>query len=254
VKNAPAEPLPTAEWTRLAQAISDAAAERAATVRVLGGVGVYLRANGASVASRSYGDLDLAAREGERGRVETALAASHLRPDEAFNRRNGHRRQIWWIDGQHHVDVFLGQFAMCHRLELASRLDVPHLALPAADLLLTKLQVVELNRKDVLDAASLLLSHELARDDGEGCLNEARLAQVLGNDWGFHTTAADNLDRLPALAAEDLDDGARALLARRVAALQDALEAMPKSRGYRMRARVGRRVRWYELPDETIED
>jgi hypothetical protein len=29
---------------------------------------------------------------------------------------------------------------------------------------------------------------------------------------------------------------------------------VPKTRGWRVRARVGRRVRWYELPDESLPE
>jgi hypothetical protein len=66
------------------------------------------------------------------------------------------------------VDVFLGEFKMCHRLDLDDRLGVDHPALPAADLLLTKLQVLELNRKDVTDVAALLTTHKLDERDEPG--------------------------------------------------------------------------------------
>ena len=97
--------------------------------------------------------------------------------------------------------MFLGEFAMCHRLDLDARLDVEHTALPAADLLLMKLQVVHLNLKDVQDLAALLTTHELGDGDGEGVIDRGRLRDVLGADWGFYTTAGDNLERLGDLVA-----------------------------------------------------
>ena len=53
---------------------------------------------------------------------------------------------------------------MCHRLDLRSRLHIAGPALNPADLLLTKLQIVELNRKDAIDMIALLLAHPLGAD------------------------------------------------------------------------------------------
>ena len=140
---------------------------------------------------------------------------------------------------------------MCHRLDLDERLGVPHAALPAADLLLMKLQVVHLNLKDVQDIAALLTTHELGDGDGDGVLDRGRLRDVLGADWGFYTTAGDNLDRLGDLVAEHAPESEEHVRAQ-AATLRDELEAAPKTRGFKMRAKVGRRRRWYELPEESL--
>ena len=50
------------------------------------------------------------------------------------------------------LDVFVGTFHMCHELDLGKRLAEHPSALDAADLLLTKLQIAEINRKDIVDA------------------------------------------------------------------------------------------------------
>lgn len=201
---------------------------------------------------RSSEDLDLAAPRRARHEVEEALTAAGLVAEREFNALQGNRRQIWWTaDGTAHVDVFLGEFAMCHRLDLDARLDVEHAALPAADLLLMKLQVVHLNLKDVQDLAALLTTHELGEGDDAGVIDRGRLHDVLGADWGFHTTASDNLDRLGDLVAQharEAEDRVRA----QAAALQEELQAAPKTRSFRMRAKVGRRRRWYELPEESL--
>ena len=36
-----------------------------------------------------------------------------------------------------------------------------------------------------------------------------------------------------------------------VRAIQAAIEAAPKTRGWKMRSRVGERIRWYETPEEV---
>jgi len=37
-----------------------------------------------------------------------------------------------------------------------------------------------------------------------------------------------------------------------IEAIGHALETAPKTMGWRMRAKVGRRVRWYEVPEEVV--
>jgi hypothetical protein len=215
------------------------------TLRAMGGAGVGLRAPDADPAlQREYGDVDLAAPRRARRAVEDAMKAAGLEPEREFNALHGGTRQIWWTaDGAEHVDVFLGEFRMCHRLDLEPALAQPGPALPAADLLLMKLQVVELNQKDVQDAAALL-----STADG---VSYERLRDVLVPDWGFYTTAIDNLERIPEAVAT-LAPGVAPVVAARCEAIRDELERAPKGTAFRMRAKVGRRKRWYELPEETV--
>jgi hypothetical protein len=235
--------------------IHAAARERGAAVNALGGVGVSLRTGPLPPGlQRDHGDLDIAIRRSERREVEAALAAVGLVGDEMFNRRMGHRRQIWWTaDGADHVDVFLGRFEMCHDLDLEERVDASSAALPATDLLLTKLQVVELNAKDARDAGALLRCIEVSDDDDPAAISVRRLGEVLGADWGFSTTFGDNLERIPRELVDYAPDDVPTVRerAQRIAA---ALEAAPKTRAWRMRAKIGRRKRWYTLPDESIDD
>lgn len=237
----------------LCEAVITRTDEAGVRVRALGGLGIHLRVpERPAPLRREYGDADLVGRSADRTTIERELEQFGLLPEQEFNTLNGRRRQIWWsADQSTHLDLFLGEFAMCHSLDLDDRLPVDHWALPAADLLLTKLQVVELNGKDVRDAATLLISHELGGDDGEGTINVGRLRDVLSRDWGFFTTVSDNLERLPGLVAElspDHGDRVAAVAAEIVRELDDA----PKGRRFQLRAKVGRRKRWYELPDETL--
>lgn len=243
----------TEQLLELSHRLIGAAREEGAPLRAMGGIGIHMRAPDAPPAlRRSYEDIDLAASRRDRRRIEDAFAAVGLQPDIHFNSVQGSRRQIWWTpDESTHVDVFLGDFEMCHRLSLESRLGGDHPALPAADLVLTKLQVVELNLKDVTDVAALLRSHRLSDGDGDGEINRDRLVEVLGADWGFYTTVTDNLDALPGILAErvpELVDGVRSTSE----SIREALEQAPKTRGFRLRGRVGRRRRWYQVPEESL--
>ena len=248
-----APPIDVDELLAILDYVGAKAEAEGATARALGGIGILLRTPGVpDELRRPIGDLDVAVARESRRPIESALTAAGLHPERELNALQGERRQLWWTeDRRTHVDVFLGEFSMCHTIDLEGRLLPGHVALPAADLLLTKLQIVELNMKDALDAAALLVSHRLGEDDADGTISRARLVQVLAQDWGFYTTATDNLARLPALVRpvdEQIADAVEATAREIAAALDDA----PKSRGFRLRARVGRRVQWYELPDEGV--
>jgi hypothetical protein len=231
----------------------DRARARGIAVRALGGLGVDLRASDAPpVLRRQFADVDLAAPRTTRRQLSEMLEEAGLEGEPEFNALQGARRQIWWTpDRSTHVDLFLGEFRMCHRLDLDGRLDVDHPALPAADLLLTKLQVLELNRKDVTDVAALLTTHRLGDGDEPGSINRRRVAHVLSTDWGFYTTATDNLERIPGLVSEiDSELGRR--VANSAGTIREEAVAAPKSRAFKLRAKIGRRKRWYEVPDESI--
>jgi hypothetical protein len=235
----------------------DAAAADGVSVRLLGGVAIWIRASAEARAAlgRSYPDIDLVAHKKQSRPLRVVLEKQGLEPERVFNATHGARRLLYrGPDGADwHVDVFLDTFEMSHTLDLGARLDTEPETLPAAELLLTKLQIAEVNRKDLSDAAMLLWDHEPADHDGPGQLNTARMAKVCGEDWGLYTTASGNLaacaDLLSELVAAERD---RDRIAGRIGAVTSALESAPKTVGWRMRARVGRRVRWYEVPEEVV--
>jgi hypothetical protein len=237
----------------LTRTLIDIADTRGVRLRAIGGIGIDLRATDAPpVLRRQFADIDLAASAKSRRELKDVLEAAGLHGDPEFNVLQGARRQIWWTaDRDTHVDVFLGKFAMCHRLDFEQRLDIDHPALPAADLLLMKLQVVELNQKDATDAAALLSTHALDAHDGPGSINRDRLIDVLSRDWGFYTTATDNLEKLPGLVV-GLDENLGRQIAEAAAEIREEVERAPKSRAFKLRAKVGRRKQWYELPEESI--
>jgi hypothetical protein len=222
-------------------------------VRALGGMAVVIRAGDRPRAlQRTVEDIDLAAPKGRGQRISEFLAATGYEPNQTFNALHGASRMIF-DDPWHgrHIDLFIGRFEMCHALSFDGRLEVNRLTLPVADLVMTKLQIVNLNAKDVTDLYALLLAHELADHDRDA-LNINRVTELCARDWGTYRTFQGNLKRLPALLSDyDLDDIQHQIINARINALEEAIEAVPKSAKWKLRAKVGDRVRWYADPEEV---
>jgi hypothetical protein len=234
-------------------------------VRLLGGVAFWLRCP--SVRSepfaRDYADLDFAVGKTGSQPFRAILEGRGYLPDKFFNGLHGATRLYYGApDGQWSVDIVIDELTMSHRLDLRGQLDGPGPTLSPADLLLTKLQVWEINHKDLGDAACLLADHGLAAGPagastagagtaGADEISLARVTAVLGADWGFCHTAERNLAKVAELAAAEPPLGAGHDVADQVRAVQAAIEAAPKSRAWRLRSRIGERVKWYETPEEV---
>jgi hypothetical protein len=219
-------------------ALVDEMDARGLTLRLLGGAGVVLHCGG--VAHRAIADLDTLAPRAQARPLATALGEAGYEPEARFNAMHGDRRMIFHGPAGK-LDVFVGAFEMCHRLELDGRLGLDRPTLTVSDLLLTKLQIVELNAKDAEDAALLLRAHELGEGPGDH-VDVPYIAALTARDWGLWRTVTGTLRRLADVAPD---------VAGKTEALAGALDAEPKTRAFRMRARVGERKRWYELPDEA---
>lgn len=234
-----------ASLTDEARRLLAAARERGIEARVLGGVAIRLllgeRLHPAF--ERDVDDIDFIVGRRQGPDLERLLAEQGWEPERQFNALNGARRLLFREpDGSRKVDVFVETFSMCHELPLAERLLEREETLPPAELLMTKLQIVELNPKDRGDAYALLLG---------ASVEAGRIAELAARDWGMHHTFELNLGRLrDGLADAALDDGERATIAAAIDAIQRALDDAPKSRAWRLRARVGERKRWYEEVEE----
>ena len=242
--------LVESEATRLLEA----AGREGLPMRVLGGVAITILARQSlpKPLQRTYADIDLVIKREDGPRARSLFVALGYEADRSFNSLHGSRRLLFHdIANSRRLDVFVGVFKMCHELDLEGRLELVPLTLAPADLLLTKLQIVELNQKDLLDIVSLLHVCGVGDTARSDTIDLPRLAVVTGGDWGWYTTVSDNLARVAPAAAELLVAGDAAVVAGRVDAIQQAIERAPKSLAWKVRARVGRRLQWYELPDEV---
>ena len=237
-----------------AHRLSDEIAERDIGARLIGGMAIRMLAGDRlhPTFERKIEDLDFVVAKRERDTLSALLTESGYQADEHFNALNGATRMLF-LDptNDRQVDIFVGGFRMCHELPLTERLAAMPATLPAAEVLMTKLQIVELNEKDRNDIYSLLLSHDVGAGD-EGMINVERIIELTSDDWGLQKTFEVNFERLATgLPDVQLADSEKATISDRIALLLTAIAEAPKSRRWKLRARVGERRQWYEVPEEV---
>lgn len=139
------------------------------------------------------------------------------------------------------VDVWVDVLDLCHRLDLNARMGGGP-SLTIEDLILSKLQIVELTPTDVDDLTSMLSTHDLkGGSNNPEIIDTDYLCSVLANDWGFWKTATDNLASL----AGDLPPKGQA----NVAELMRLIDEIPKTMRWKIRARIGERMQWWQEVD-----
>jgi len=242
-----------------AKRVLDEAKERGIILRLFGGVAVKYHCPSATHRSlqRSYPDLDFFGR-GKQGReVRKLFTDLGYEPNQRFNALHGATRLIY-EDGksQRVVDIFLDVFRMCHTLHLGDRLTLDDYTIPISDLLLTKLQVVETNEKDIQDLIAILKDHDVVEriDSGDReVIDTGYISTLCADDWGLCKTISLTLKKLLTfLPKYELEPEAKQVLEARIDKLLHAIETVPKSLKWKLRDKVGERKRWYDLPEVPI--
>jgi len=246
----------------------DVAERQGLLLRLMGGMAVRAHApEWTHRTRRREVDLDFVTRSKDRRGVFALLEAEGYTPNKRHNALFG-QHQGYFVDEARSrpVDVLVDKLEMCHRIEFGDRLGRSTPTLPVAELLLSKLQIVMINRKDVLDALILLAEHPLGQDDGEvdsrkglSAINVPRILSFTSNDWGWWRTVTGNLDKLTEYLASDFteadmdvggDRPVRFDPRAQVEALRAAIDEAPKSTRWKLRSTVGERQQWYQLPEE----
>ncbi|MBI2763849.1 MAG: hypothetical protein HYX54_08895 [Chloroflexi bacterium] len=226
-------------------------------IRVLGSIGVALHCPDAHLLlpafERAYADIDFAAYRSDSRAISGAIAGlGYIEARDVYIASEGLRAIFENPVSRIHLDVFYDRLEFCHVIPLAGRLEVDTPTIPLAELLLSKLQIVKLNEKDVVDIILLLLDHELGADD-EDTIDVGRIARLAAEEWGLWRTLTMNLAKVTVLAATypQLRDEQRARVAAAVTELKGTIDTIPKPFAWRMRDRVGDRRQWWTDVDEV---
>jgi hypothetical protein len=243
---------PLADQPAEARRIVDRAREQGVILRLLGGLAARVHCQEFLFCTRDYSDIDVMGLSRQRPAILHIFDDLGYKPHQMFNAINGQSR-LEFIDSQHdrHVDVFLDVFRMDHALDLRGRLQIEPYTISLGDLMLTKLQIVRINQKDVRDLFTLLKDLSIGNEDKPGIVNIPYIALACARDWGLHHTVVRNLQNM----ARTIDDyplatEEKAVVLERIHILLQAIDASAKGLKWRLRALLGERIRWYEEVEE----
>jgi hypothetical protein len=204
--------------------------------------------------ARALTDVDLAAERSQNAKIRAFMLARGYQPDEGvYVASEGSRHIYLHPQTRLNVDVFADELFFCHRIPFAGRLQIDFPTISTTDLLLEKMQIVEINLKDFKDTLVLMLEHPLGTPrDGAKHIDVDYIIGLMANDWGFYHTFTTNLRRVPSYVAEfptiTVDQGE--IIRLRVNDLLQRIEAAPKSLKWKMRAKIGTRMLWYQEVSE----
>jgi hypothetical protein len=247
-----------------AKGIIDAARGRGITLRLVGGLAVRFHCKSLDFCERDHGDIDLVGHRRDANHIASLFADLGFAEDiHVRMATDGRQLQFarecrhgdgWARCGQgqdDHADVFLDTFKMEHALDLTDRLGPDEYTITVSDALLTKLQMAGLEEKDERDVFTLLHDLELGTADDPGTIDVPYIAGLCARDWGLFHDVTSNLALLRGrLDAYDLDPGGREQVGAKLSRLEEAIEAEPKSRAWRLRAKIGTRRPWHNLVEE----
>jgi hypothetical protein len=248
--------LPLANLKEEALRLLTTARQQNITLRLFGGMAVHLRCPSSNEPGlfRPYGDLDFITDWASLINLEQFFKNAGYLPDRTLNTLYGDRRQLYFDEiNEHQIDILVDEFEMCHTISLNRRLKVDELTLPLAELLLTKAQIVEMNRKDVLDVCALLIDHPIGNSDDDS-INYPVLQSLCGDNWGLFTTVTENLTMISNMIKNSeikINDKFCSLLINRLGELNHLLVSCPKTARWKMRSMVGKRIPWFEEVEEV---
>jgi hypothetical protein len=226
-------------------------------LRVLGALAFHHRCPGHSHLQerlkREYTDVDFGAYGRQVRQIRAFLAAQGYAEDEmVYVESQGSRLVLNHPGTGLHLDVFLDRLAFCHTVEWNGRLEIHDWTIPLAEMLMQKMQIVRINEKDLIDTIMLLLEHPLG-DRDEEVINLTRVAELCAKDWGLWRTTTMNLDKVSQLAQAyvQLSGEQKTRVTSQVNSILGRIETEPKTMAWRLRARVGDRVKWYKDVDEV---
>jgi len=244
------------EFVTEAVNITEKAHEQGIILRLMGALAVSYHCPGYrhlhEKMDRTPTDIDFASHSKHRSKLTKFLEELGYKTDPLsmnFPSYAEGKRCIYY--GKVHVDVFFDELRMCHTIDWSKRLEVDSPTIPLADIVLEKLQIVEINPKDIKDLIILLLEHDVGGVDKE-TINGEYIAGLLSKDWGFYYTSTMNLKKTLSLMSQyiQLPEEQEKTVQERVRKLLDMIEKQPKSMGWKMRSRVGTKQKWYTEVEE----
>jgi hypothetical protein len=201
---------------------------------------------------RVFTDIDFASYKGYFKDILRLLTDLGYEEDKMVTRLFGEFRLLFHDPiYERHIDIFFDKLDFSHIIPLKNRLEAEKLTLPLAELLLEKMQIAQINEKDLIDTIMLLREHPLGQGDDE-TINLQVICGLLANDWGFWRTVTGNLKLTLEMMGNysQLSEQDRHVVRSRIEELINHIDRTPKTARWKLRARVGERIKWYKDVEE----
>jgi hypothetical protein len=244
-------PVENLKYVELALELVNSARDRGIPLRILGSLAYRLHCPANiemfEAMKRDLTDIDFATRGDQRKNVRDFLGSrGYLIDKDVLVTTEGKRYAFTEPSNGLNIDVFFDELFFCHAIPLKNRLDLDFPTITPTDLLLEKMQIVEINPKDIKDSLVLLLEHPIAPNTTDA-IDAGYIARLMAADWGFYYTFTTNIGRLDGeMTKAGFPPEAAATVRARIAELIQAIEQAPKGTGWKLRAKVGTRVKWYQ--------
>ncbi len=254
-KDIPLQEYPKPEtYLEEARRLTDEAARGGIVLRVMGPIALHFHFPGyvdlyrrmERLGDRVFTDIDYAAYGKHRGKVVPFFESLGYQLERRSAILSGGERHIFFSDRIPMIDVFYDRLNYNHPIDYRGRLEIHPHCVSLADLLLQKLQIVQINDKDLKDAILLLLAAPVG-SHAEGEIDARYVARIMADDWGFYHTATANLGKVQAAVAQvpALSDVEKSIVVAKADEVLLALEGEPKSGKWKRRAEIGTKKPWY---------
>jgi hypothetical protein len=255
-KDIPLEEYPKPEaYLEEARRLTDEAQKQGLILRVMGPIALHyyfpnhvdLYRRMERLGARVFTDIDYAGYGKHRNKLAPFFQAQGYELEKRAAMLSGGTRLIFFSARIPMIDVFFDKLDYNHPIDYRGRLEFHPHCVSLTDLLLQKLQIVQINDKDLKDAMLLLLAAPVGEDD-HGGINVKYLGKLFGDDWGFYYTATTNLARIKEAMAgvKALTDDQRAIIGEKIDYLCQYIESAPKSGKWKGRAKTGTSKPWYK--------
>lgn len=246
-----------ASFVEEATRIVDAAREKGLVLRIMGATAVRIHCPKFSymhdALQREITDIDFIGYGKQNSGVLKMLEGLGYAADKRMRMFQFLGRYLYENPtNKRHIDVFFDKLEFCHTIDFKGRLEIDYPTISLSDIFLQKMQIVQINEKDIKDVIVMLREHEIGTE-GEEMIDSGYISGLLSRDWGFWYTLTTNLEKLRAFLPEyhglSLED--RSDISVKIDKLSEAIEKREKSFGWKMRAKTGTKQRWYREVDET---
>jgi hypothetical protein len=239
---------------KIAEAIRiiDIARKKGAILRLIGGLAVRNHCEIIDFCERDYGDIDLVGLKKHFKKInETFKEAGYKENRHVAIATSGQQLQFYKQDLEDHVDVFLDVFRMEHDVVLKERLNLEDYTISISDILITKLQIYTMNEKDLRDILTIVKDVPIDEEDKSGVINVKYVAQLCAKDWGLYTDILSNIDKcLNLMHHYNLSPEEIEQIQNKLKKLKEAIENEPKTRRWKLRAKIGKKKAWYRVVEE----